>query len=60
MCDKKKVVNEARDAGLDITMREAVEILELSPEYFRIPLVKRLELVKDYVRELNGIAKKYK
>lgn len=31
-----------------MTTKEAIRILMLSPLYFRIPPIKRIELIKDY------------
>ena len=37
-----------------MNFRDAVHILMQSPMYFRLPLVDRLKLVKDYCRAMNS------
>ena len=41
-----------------MTVKEAISILMLSPLYFQIPPVERIELIKDYCALYNQEPKK--
>ena len=43
---------------MTVTIKEAIRILMLSPLYFQIPPIKRIELVKDYCELFNQDQKK--
>jgi hypothetical protein len=43
-----------------MTAREAIRILMLSPIYFRMPPINRIELIKEYCALFNQVPEKKK
>lgn len=55
MSDEKheKIVVDAKEHGYKISFHDAMQILMLSPFYFRQSPAKRLKLIKGYVRRMG-------